>query len=268
LQLESSDVGEFGMNTPAYVCLDTIVPGPSVTSFDDLELPADEVWNGSDGSNGFTSGTVSFSNNYNAEWDSWDGFAYSNQTDTTLEGLDGQYTAIAGGGQAGTANYAVAYVGWAEPPTMTVLTPQVLEGLYVTNTNYAYYAMRNGDAFAKKFGGDTGDDEDWFKLVVTGYDAAGQVTGTVEFYLADFRFADNSLDYIVDTWQFVDLRPLGVVQSLQLQLESSDVGEFGMNTPAYVCLDTIVPAVGDNTDESPDNADGDENAADDTPEGQ
>jgi hypothetical protein len=86
-----------------------------ITTFDDLILPPESYWNGSDGSGGFTSGGARFSNNYNADWDSWDGFSYSNITDTTTQGLAAQYNSIAGSGQGGSANYAVAYVGWGAP---------------------------------------------------------------------------------------------------------------------------------------------------------
>jgi hypothetical protein len=213
----------------------------AIATFDDLTLPPESYWNGADGSGGFCSGGVSFKNNYNPEWASWDGFAYSNITNTAVEGLDGQYNAIAGSGQADSSNYGVAFVGWTEPPTIILNMAQTLQGLYVTNNNYAYYSMLNGDMFAKKFGGSSGNDADWFLLTITGKDAGGNVTGSLDFYLADYRFADNSRDYIVSTWEYVDLASLGAVKNLEFSLNSSDVSTWGMNTPAYFALDTIVP---------------------------
>jgi hypothetical protein len=213
-----------------------------VTDFEDLTLAAESYWNGSDESGGFASGSASFNNNYNVDYGSWDGFSYSDITDTTTVGLAGQYNVITSGGQNGSANYAIGYVGWAEPPTITLDTAGIVDGLYVTNNNYAYYSMLNGDAFAKKFGGSSGDDEDWFLLTMTGKDVMDVITGTVEFYLADYRFADNGMDYIVDNWQFVDLMGLGVVKSVEFRLSSSDTHpEYGMNTPAYFVIDTIIP---------------------------
>ncbi len=227
------------------ICLTVLVPAATtsaaIATFENLELPEESYWNGADGSGGFASGGVRFKNNYNAEWEFWDGFAYSNIRDTETGGMDGQYNAIAGIGQGDSATYGVAFVGWSEPPTMTLSTAQVLQGLYVTNNNYTYYAMLNGSAFSKEFGGPTGDDADWLMLTVIGKNAAGDTTGKVDFYLADFRATDNSEDYIVDSWQFVDLTPLGEVKSLQFALASSDTGQFGMNTPAYFCIDTVVP---------------------------
>ncbi|MEZ4549686.1 MAG: hypothetical protein R2874_04175 [Desulfobacterales bacterium] len=55
--------------------------------FEDLILAPESFWDGSDESGGFSSNGVFFSNNYNAEWMSWDGFSYSNLTDTTVEGM-------------------------------------------------------------------------------------------------------------------------------------------------------------------------------------
>ena len=212
-----------------------------IATFEDLTLPPESYWNGSDGSGGFHSGSAYFKNNYNATWGAWDGFSYSNITDTTTSGVAGQYNAITGTGQGGSASYAICYVGWAELPTVTLDTPSMVGGLYVTNNNYAYYSMLNGDAFAKKFGGDSGNDPDWFLLTITGKDSNSDVTGTIEFYLADFRFEDNSHDYIVNTWQFVDLASLGVAKGLEFSLSSRDVGAWGMmNTPAYFAIDTIV----------------------------
>ena len=213
-----------------------------IATFEDLILPPESYWNGSGGSGGFTSGGARFSNNYNAAWSSWDGFSYSNITDTTTQGVAAQYNAVAGAGQDGSANYAVAYVGWGAPPTVTLDTPGVVGGLYVTNSSYAYYSMLNGDAFAKKFGGQTGSDPDWFALTVTGKNANGVATGAVKFYLADYRSADNGNDYIVQKWAYVDLTSLGQVKSLEFALSSSDVGDWGMNTPASFAVDTIMDA--------------------------
>jgi hypothetical protein len=97
--------------------------------------------------------------------------------------------------------------------------------------------MRDGDTFAKKFGGDSGADPDWFKLSVYGTDAGGALLPqSVEFYLADFR-GDN--DYIVDTWELLDLSSLAAAHQLYFNFSSSDVGDFGMNTPGTFAIDDI-----------------------------
>ncbi len=217
--------------------------GAAIATFDDLMLASDSSWNGSDGSGAFKSGETYFSNNYTAAWGSWDGWAYSNTTNMTTPGPANQYSAITGGGSTGSANYGIAYVGWASNPNLTFdVTGEnfntTISGMYVTNTTFAALSMLNGDSFAKKFGGVSGDDEDWFKLSVTGITIDGSAPFQ-EFYLADYRFADNSEDYIVNEWEWVDLSGLGDVVGLEFSLSSSDVGAYGMNTPAYFAIDDL-----------------------------
>lgn len=228
------------------------VAGAGIANFEDLSLAPESYWNGSDGSGGFQSGPAWFSNNY-TDWGggaySWDGWAYSNVTDTTTAGYTNQYSAITGGG-FNSDNYGVSYVtldfmgGTYEPiPTSLTFTDTAdgfpVSGAYFTNTTYAYLAMRDGYAPAKQFGGLSGDDPDWFLLTITGKDALGAETGAVEFYLADYRFEDNNEDYIINTWEYVDLSSLGVVKSLEFSLSSSDAGDFGMNNPTYFAMDGL-----------------------------
>jgi hypothetical protein len=232
-----------------FVLMISSVSSAVIATFDDLGLGAESYWNGSDGSGGFVSGGAAFNNNYNTTYMSWDGFAYSNITDTSASGWAAQYNAITGEGEDSSANYGIGFDPLAsgfgtELPTMTLSTAGVVGGLYVTNNNYAYYSMLNGDAYAKKFGGVSGDEADWFMLTITGKDATGDSVGSVDFYLADYRFVDNSQDYIINTWEYVDLAGLGVVQSLEFGLSSSDMGSYGMNTPGYFAMDTVVPEPG------------------------
>jgi Domain of unknown function (DUF4465) len=222
----------------ACITLPSFVFG-AVSDFEDLALSPESFYNGADGAGGFSSGGTFFSNNYNSDFGAWDGFAYSNLTDNLTPGYENQYSAITGQGVNGSSNYAVGYVGFTEPPTVTFPEPTVVTGLYVTNTTYAYFTMLLGDPFAKKFGGETGNDPDWFLLTITGRDGQGNALGTVEYYLADYRFQDHSKDYIVNQWKWVDLGALGQVTSLTFTLSSSDVGDFGMNTPAYFAIDSL-----------------------------
>jgi hypothetical protein len=211
--------------------------GAAVIDLEDLPLSTESYWNGSDGSGAFTSGNATFSNSYNAEWGSWEGFSYSNLTDTTTEGYAGQYSAIANGGASNTETYVIGYCSAfaASPPTVTFFSEQAVTGAYVTNNTYAYYSMLNGDQFAKKF-----EKDDWFTLAITGKDANGGVTGTVNFNLATGAT-------IINTWEWVDLSTLGTVKSVEFTLSSSDTGDYGMNTPAYFCMDFLNPPYEDSS---------------------
>jgi hypothetical protein len=214
-------------------------------SFDDNPLPPNSFWNGADGSGGFNTGGFHFNNNYNALYQSWDGWAYSSMTDTTNPDYTNQYSAITGAGQGTSSQYGVAYCSaWAlVGPTVTLSSsPKILSGAWFTNTTYTYLSMKNGDSFGgKKFGGATGEDPDWFLLTITGLDAAGAPDKSVNFYLADFTNQNGTPDYIINQWTWVDLSPLGLVSGLTFSLSSSDVGLWGMNTPAYFAMDNLVP---------------------------
>ncbi|MFN7117056.1 MAG: DUF4465 domain-containing protein, partial [Saprospiraceae bacterium] len=114
-----------------------------------------------------------------------------------------------------------------------------LGGFYITNNTYAYYSMRNGDQFSKRFGGETGNDPDFLRLTIYKYLNGVRSADSVVFYLADYRFTNRAQDYIVRDWTFVNLSALGEADSLFFRMASSDVGEFGINTPTYFCLDDL-----------------------------
>lgn len=212
----------------------------TVADFEDLTLAPNSYYNGADGAGGFTSGNAFFANDYDTAFFSWSGFSYSNVTDDTTAGFGNQYSAIPGSGYAGSANYAVAdEYGNAKIKFNGAQAGQTLNGLFVTNATYAYLSMRDGDAFAKKFGGPTGTDQDWLLLRVIGWYNGALKQPVVDFYLADYRSPDSTQDYIVRDWRWLDLTALGNVDSIQFLLSSSDTGAFGMNTPAYFCIDQL-----------------------------
>lgn len=264
--------GGFALALAFALCIAAPGRADIVVDFDDLPLAPDSHWSGPDpnGTPGtgpdsgliigsFTSHGVKFTNKASSYWA---GFAYSNMRDTTTPGWQNQYSAITGTGRGpGNDNYGVAY-GYAdiEPnsydpnpfdptsvadlmwlPHFTIPTGTSIAGMYVTNTTYAVLSMLEGDSFAKKFGGASGNDPDWFKLTAYGIDAFGQpLAESVDFYLADYRFADNSLDYIVTDWRYMDLSALAGASSIHFNVSSSDVGQWGLNTPAYFAVDDII----------------------------
>lgn len=213
-------------------------------TFEDLTLPGPEsFWNGSDGTGGFTSGGAFFNNTFTdfGDFTAWEGWSFSNVTDVTTPGVGNQFSAfnLPSGGGDQSSQYGVAFT--FEPGTARIELPP---GTFpvsarITNTTFAALSMRDGDAFAKQFGGPSGNDPDWFKLTISGLDPLDTPIGAVDFYLADFRFDDNSLDFIVDEFTTVDLTSLAGASTLSFGLLSTDVGTFGINTPAYFALDNL-----------------------------
>jgi hypothetical protein len=174
----------------------------------------------------------------------WQGWGYSQTDDTVTSGPGNQYSAIPGAGVGGSATYGVGFaggvVGTTGLVTITLDQASTVSGAWITNTTWGALAMLQGDDFAKQFGGASGTDPDFFALTISGYDTSGSLTGAIEFLLADYRFEDDSEDYVVVDWTFVDLSGLGVVETLDFTLESSDT-DFGfINTPSYFALDDLV----------------------------
>ena len=152
--------------------------------------------------------------------------------------MNAQYTAITGGGYDGSSQYGVAYTLGVQTDVYAYDgTAHTITGCYVTNNLWAYQSITEGDYSSTPFGGTSGNDPDWFKLTATGKNAAGQTVGTLDFYLADYRFANNEEDYVVDTWEWFDLSPLGPVHTISFSLSSTKSNAYGMLTPAYFCID-------------------------------
>jgi len=168
------------------------------------------------------------------------GFIYSNETDSVTPGYTNPNSAITAKGYAGSNNYIVTYGSHNNLHIVDTTHADSVLGFYITNNTYAYRSMLNGDGFSKKFGGVTGNDTDFFQLKIKGYHNGIEKADSVLFYLADFHYTSPTNHYIVNNWQWVNLSSLGKVDSLTFSLSSSDTaGGFGMNTPAYFCIDNF-----------------------------
>ncbi len=216
-----------------------------VADFESLSLASESYYNGTPGLTGFLDGEVLFNNNYDTTWGSWDGFAVSNVTDNATAGWGNQYSAYPGSGAGGSSNYAVAYL---DPMISGYVQNIVIDSFRITNATYAALSMRDGDAFAKQFGSpldangqpDGTNGEDYFKVWIICEDVFGNTFDSLDFYLADYRFADSTQDYIVDDWQTIDLTVLPILpHRITFRFESSDVGQFGINTPLYFAIDDV-----------------------------
>jgi hypothetical protein len=222
-----------------------------VITFEDVNLGNAGYWNGSDktgtpstytawGSTvteyrgAFVSGDLACNNVYNDTYSSWSGMACSSQTDMDKIGYINQYSVYATSGAGGSKKFAV--ICPFDSSTCSFSEETEVKSLMINNATYAYWAMKIGEdgygAVTMFNGGD------YFYVTISGFDANGQKTGSMNYYLADYR---NSLNYICEDWTKVDLTPLGKVKSLSFKLTSSDVNDYGyMNTPSYACIDNIV----------------------------
>jgi hypothetical protein len=101
-------------------------------------------------------------------------------------------------------------------------------GVYVCNHPWPYYGCVHGDGMARAF-----DEGDYFELEAVGVAADGSETSTS---IKLIEFVNGELQALND-WTFFDLSSLGEVTSVYFKLNSTDTGNYGMNTAAYFCMD-------------------------------
>lgn len=156
------------------------------------------------------------------------GFAYTNNSDIKTAN---SYASITGKAKTATT-YLSAFTNSDTPAAFIINNNSyVIKGAWVTNSKYAYTAMTEDYNVATKFTKDS-----WFKLTATGYDDKGGKTGTAEIYLANYKSDD---DKPVSDWIWFDMKPLNYAAKIVFSLSSTDSGHYGMNTPAYFCMDGI-----------------------------
>lgn len=171
---------------------------------------------------------VSF-DHYYADWGqgySFGGFTYTNKTSHIMNCQP----------NCGSAKTGKVYMGVYSdsftPATLSILNPQYsIKGLWITNSTSAYAGMTKGDGYARAFKAG-----DWYEVTATGYNANGDQIAEATIKLADYK---NDTDTPVNAWVWFDLTGLQTATKITLMPNSSDSGEYGMNTSRYFCIDGI-----------------------------
>jgi len=236
-------------------------PANDTLNFETFFLDESGYFNGSTlgGATSFTHQYCTFENSY-TDWGgsySWYGFSVSKVQDSITSGHFNQYAAYPHHGSNGSEKYGVSYLvpeDYSVPASVyggqkiEFDTLRILKSIDIANTTYAVRSMREGDQFAKVFGSpydangqpDGTDGKDWFLLEIVPLNQADQPIGnTIKHYLADFRFDEANQNYIDEEWATVQLNGVEA-KKLQFYISSSDVGQNGLNTPAYFAFDNLI----------------------------
>ena len=151
-------------------------------------------------------------------------FVISDETDSVSSGYTETLRSVAGGAFEGT-RFAVWSSDFYGSNSLSLPVADTVPGFWAVNNAYTLHEMRYGD-FSRKFGSD-----DWLCLYCIGK-LGGTVVDTVRFDLA-------RNDQYVGQWTYVDLSSLGQIDELVFAMDGSDKGAWGLNTPAYFCLDNF-----------------------------
>lgn len=157
----------------------------------------------------------------------YDGFTVSKNAADTLN----QFACMAKGGRKGVGTpFAVGYYStyYTSTPNLIYFDDEYYPTeIYICQSAYTYSSIMNGDGFAKKF-----TDKDTLALIISAYDGVSTTEKSITYYLAvDGQFNKS--------WTKVDLSALGKCYGLDFSMTSTDSGTWGMNTPAYFCLDEL-----------------------------
>lgn len=217
----------------------------AVVSFENQKLNSEGFWMGEENGNGtedgwggttyvctYTEKDLNFKTDYtHSDWgDSFMGFGISNRTATDFSATNltiDQFNNVTGKAHSGK-QFAVVYGQGATLFTNNVAGVNI-KGFFYTNSSYLVSSVKNGDSYAKKF-----ESGDYLKVTVTADNGK-----SVDFYPADYRSGAT----IISDWTWVDLSSLGKVKTLTFSFDGTDKGEWGLNTPSYVCIDDLTYVV-------------------------
>ena len=158
--------------------------------------------------------------------DFWSGFAISSRTATTFDAATltpDQYNNVTGRAKSGNNFCVITTYG----EKIDLGSGVVIKSLYFTNSAYTVNSILNGDNYS----GDKFAANDWFKCTLTGEGTDG-TTVTKDIDLA------KDGGYVND-WLLLDLSDMGTITSLSFDFSGSRSNDYGVLTPAYICIDDV-----------------------------
>lgn len=184
---------------------------------------------------GFGNTYMLFEHFINEEYGYWGGFAHSKMLDADVKnGLyENQYSAYNTNAASGEGFLLYYYDNYNEPCDIVCMSQLELRSVKLNLSTYTYASITDEDinTFARAF-----TDGDYLKVLFTPLAADETPVGdSVECYVADYR---DGKRFVADNWQKFELN-LPVANRIRVTIETTDVGEWGANTPLYICMDDL-----------------------------
>ena len=202
-------------------------PFDVTVDFQNVTFSGEEKYKNDSGTAGeFIEGIVSFQNGKPEGY--WYGFAYSQMHDvTTFDYATNEFSAYVPDDPQGN-KFMVGYIGSWDAPSIEINFSKPVKDLSidVANNTLAALAMKGEDPnhYAREF-----EDGDLFTLTIT-------VTSVDETETITFKLGDGV--NITEKWNSIKFQSKNI-SKLEFSLESTDIGDWGMNTPSYFCIDNI-----------------------------
>lgn len=184
---------------------------------------------------GYTTDDMIFEYFNNEEYGYWGGFVQSKMLDSNpANGLyANQYSAYNTKAASGDSFLLYYYDNYNEPCDIVCMTSLELRSVKLNLSTYTYASITDEaiNDFARAFA-----DGDYLKVVFTPLASDQTPAGDgVECYVVDYR---DGKRVIADNWQKFDLN-LPASARIRVTIETTDVGEWGANTPLYICMDDL-----------------------------
>lgn len=174
-------------------------------------------------------------------------YSYLNQA-SVYSGTSGSKN----GGYGGSSNFAVmfGYVdsynsSYATRPTINFTSGSgIVEGMYVCLSSYTYGVIMNGNAFGGSGTAtplkDVAGGKGYLRLLAYGFNGSTATNSgnPVQIDLAKY-FNHLPVTGPLTNWTYFDLSALGTVTRVEFNIAGNDNGAYGLNTPAYVCMDNV-----------------------------
>lgn len=184
---------------------------------------------------GYETDNLTFEHFYNEEFGYWGGFALTRKFDTdAANGLfENQYAVYNASASEGDGALIYYYDSYNEPCDIVLKDATMLTSVRLNLTTYTYASITDEDinSYARTFA-----DGDYLKVVFTAM-SADEALDSVECYVVDYR---DGKRFVATNWDIYDLRSLGKgYDAVRVTIETTDVGEYGANTPLYIALDEL-----------------------------
>lgn len=184
---------------------------------------------------GYENDTFKFEYFYNEEYAYWGGFVQSKVKDTNpANGVFTNQYAVYNSAAASGESFMLYYYDAYNEPCDIVLKEEVrLSDVKLNLTTYTYASITDEaiNDFARIF-----DEGDYLKVVFTSMKGS-EVKGVDECYVVDFRDGKREM---ATNWNEYVFSNLGEgYNRVRVTIETTDVGEWGANTPLYIAMDDL-----------------------------
>lgn len=185
---------------------------------------------------GYESDNLEFEYFVDEQYGYWGGFAHSRIFDTEDGSYANQYSVYNDKAASGDSYLIYYYDSYNEPCDIVcrINANYHFTSVRLNLTTYVHSSItvEESNDFARAF-----TDGDYLKVVFMEMLDADTEGESVECYVVDYR---DGKHFMATDWTEFDLSALsGPMWGVRLYIETTDVGEWGANTPLYIALDDL-----------------------------